>query len=411
MIHLNQNEEVAVQGMVERSHMMKQTLSNDDITFFNVNYDNARSEDPARLAAISQKIKEIMKIDVEGAEILRNVYVREYNEAQAELTSMHADANMTGLRKLFNSGKRKRARAKSAEITDKQTLLAQRKEFDGMYDESLRDVCTTYEVISRNSLLYSGEKTKMDRMITNLHYYRNVHARSAEQSEDESKLNFLKNDMSSMPTLNKLTYYSDMDRDYKDASANFRAVYSSEITTDWILKDIVGYTCKMDDVDHSVDGCIDHARNLQLIHNEKTYTDELGEAMYAEMKFLGTQRFDLDRWKNQNAELFDQNATDGHIALMNYTVLMRAIKKLQISKNAVDEIKHSVGYAQMQSWNREEFEKETATYIYAMNAYVLALISQADSHYKVLHGIQPNEEKAPNWAETVKRAEKEAIAK
>lgn len=412
MVELNQLEAATVNKMVERSKLMKSNISQDDIEYFNRNYGEATA-DAARMENISEKIKELMIVDVESAEILQNVYVNEFRNAQTEKNNINADANMTGLKKVFNSGRRSRARAKQVEVLNKRSLLAQRKEFDEMYSTSLNDVCEQYRVIANDPerAFHFGNKVSMDRMVSNLSFNRRVHSRPNDATEEISKLHFLEKDLSSMPVMKKLSLYSEKDRDYKDASADFNFHHTQEISTAWVKRDIVGYCCKMDEVDKEDSTFSKHAKNLDKIDTEKTESEGLLEAVCDEMDFLNDQCEELSRWKNEHDNLFGKKFPDGMSVLRSYVDLQRAIKKLQISKTATKAIIASPAYNSITKINRESFEKDTMVVIWSMHSYVSGLIAKAGRHYNVLQGGAADEDEFLSWDATVQMAKKTDFSK
>ena len=411
MITLNKNEQDSLNRMIETSTVMGQTLTQEEMDYYNANY-NEQGADAAMMGDISRKLRELMTIDTENAEVLRNVYAQDFNAAEAEMERTNVEANYTGFKKLLNNRVRSRAKARKTQIANKKELLEARNEFDATYNTAHNNFCEEYRSYMQRVQLVPNstpEDISLERVVQRLGF-KDVQGdgNSDEIARKAREYDFLRTDRSKTSRLKKLEAYSDQDREYKNLASEFSFRYKDErITPDWITRDIVGYTCKMDETDKNVDICHDHAVNLRKIVVDKEASgDNMDSILAEEMTFLTEQTDDMYRWKDENQELFAKELPSGRTALKNYTKLTRAIKKLQVSKTATKVIYSAKAYKSFTKESRRDFE-DTMRKIWAMHSYVSGLIALAGRFYTTIMEGNSMEGELLSWDATLKVAEKE----
>lgn len=414
MITLNQNEQATLNKMIETSSLMGETLTQEEMNYYNTNY-GEQNADAATMDEISRKLRELMTIDTENAEVLRNVYPQEFSAVERETEKTNVEANYTGFKKMFNYKTRNKAKARQAQVLSKKELLDGRKEFDATYNTAHENICTEYQsYMHRVQLIPSStpEDISLERVVSILGF-RNTQSggNSDEIQRKENVYEFLRSDSSKASKLKKLETYSTADREYKYAASEFSFAHN-DIATDWVSRDIVGYTCKIDKTDKSINACYAHALNLdKIVVNQNEKSEQMNIALSEEMDFLAEQVDDMYRWKDEKQMLFEKNLPSGRVALGEYVALTRAIKKLQISKTATKAIYRSAAYKDLDKAKRKDFENNTMRKIWAMHSYISGLIALASRYYSTIMNDSALEGKLLSWDETVKKAEAEDFSK
>ena len=406
MIELNGQEKVALNKMIERSKLAGVTLTEEDMEYYNAHYEE-QNQNAAKMLDISRKLRELMIIDTESAEILRDAYNEDYYAAVEENERTNAQASMTGIKKMINFKIRNRAKARQASILSKKELVDSRREFDDMYNRYHSEFCQQYDNYKNTVgiMVDASEGELLERTVSRLGY--RAPENVDETANKERKSQFLHEDQSMLPRLKKLDMYNPADRAYQRASADFNFAYGNDISTGWVKRDIVGYTSSMTSVEENSSAFKMHADNLEkIVVNKDDASEGVSTAVRSEMRFLHSQLADMDVWREARPNLFGKELPKGRETIKSYVMLTRAIKKLQISKTATKAIYQSAAYKNLPKAERENFEKNTMPKIWAMHSYVSGLIAICSRHFSIISGDQPIESKIFTWDENVKASEK-----
>ncbi len=395
MKELDARQKISLNRMINASALAEITLTSDDMDYYNANY-GEEHRDRARMDDISKKLRALMIMDTENTNVLKEVYTEDYEAAVIEMRETTRLSEVSGFKKLFNFKAKKRAKNKLDVIRNKKQILKERADFDTIYARRVNGAMQRFDF---NAIDKDNGAAGEDIQLNTLE--RLGFKVDGDIDYDEA-LEFIDKDKSKLPEYRKLMEYDDSNAKYFYHSRVFKEKHGDDIETSWVKRDIVGYCCNMENVDQDMNTFVHHAKNLDMINKKP---QEVGaEVVNEEMEFLKDQVDSMVEWKNKHQELFTAELPKGSDVIWFATDINRAFNKLQISKTATKAIMNSDAYKNMDEKVKNDFEKDSVAYIWAMHSYLTALTAIAKRQYERLHNMQPIDAHFLTWDQSLEAA-------